>query len=155
MWYQVDDIPNVSGHVVYKLLYKDKYVVIAGKTIQRSVQNINVGLKYFFFETKRGRNPEDRYYKFYCYVAENPFETFRIEVISESINPLLFLKSEHKTLQESKDDPNCLNTIFEVYIPQFTQVNGKKSWINRGYYLNFRIWLQKQKIQQNPKTPLP
>lgn len=141
MWYQISDIPNLKGHVVYKLFYKNKYVVIAGKTIQRSIENINVGLKYFFLNTKKGRNPNDRYYKFYCYVAENPFDLFRVEVISESDNPLSYLKSEHTQLQIAKEDQNCLNIVFEVYIPQFTQVNGKKSWINRGYYLNFRNWL--------------
>lgn len=140
MWYQIDDIPNLAGHVVYKLSYKEKYVIVAGKTIQRSIQNINVGLKYFFLNTKKGRNPDDRYYNFYCYVADNPFDSFSVEVISESESPLLFLKSEHAELQKAKDDPNCLNKVFDVYIPQFTQVNGKKSWINRGYYLNFMNW---------------
>lgn len=144
MWYQVNDIPELSGHVVYKLWYRDKYVIVAGKTIQRSVQNINIGLKYFFLETKKGRKPSDRYYNFYCFVADHPFYSFRIEIVSESPDPLSFLKAEHSALQNAKGDENCLNTVFEVYIPQYTQVNGKKSWINRGYYLNFMNWKQKQ-----------
>lgn len=142
MWYQINEIPNVKGHVVYKLSYKDKHIIIAGKTIQRSIENINIGLKYFFLNTKKGRNPNDRYYKFYCYVAENPFDLFRVEIISESDNPLSFLKSEYLSLQTAKEDESCLNTVFDVYIPQFTQVNGKKSWINRGYYLNFMNWVR-------------
>lgn len=140
MWYQVTEIPDLTGHIVYKLFYQNKYVVVAGKTIQRSIENINTGLLYFFKNTPKGRNPNDRYYKFYCYVADNPFGNFSIDIVYRTENPFEFLKSEHLALQEAKKNENCLNTSFEVYIPQFTQVNGKKSWINRGYYLNFMNW---------------
>jgi hypothetical protein len=140
VWYQIQQIPDVKDHVVYKLWYNEKYVVIAAKTIQRSVENINIGLKYFFQNTPKGRNPNDLYYKFYCYVADNPFHTFRIEFLLHTDNPYEFLKAEQIALDAAKTDDNCLNKVFDVYIPQFTQVNGKKSWINRGFYLNFMNW---------------
>ena len=62
----------------------------------------------------------------------------------KSNNPLELLKTEFFELSKAKYDPNCLNNDFDVYIPKFTQVNGKKSWINRGYYLNFMQWKKKQ-----------
>jgi len=124
-------------------------VIVAGKTIQRSVQNINIGLQYFFKNTPKGRNPEDRYYKFYCFVAENPFNSFSIEVIKETENPYEFLKADQVALDISAADENCLNTVFDVHIPHFTQVNGKKSWINRGYYLNFMEWKKKRIVLQS------
>lgn len=152
MWYQINEIPNAEGHVVYKLWYNEKYVVIAAKTIQRSIENINIGLKYFFQNTPKGRNPADLYYKFYCYVADNPFHTFRIEFLLQTTNPYEFLKAEQIALDAGKVDENCLNKYFDVYIPQFTQVNGKKSWINRGFYLNFMNWRRNKAA--NPDKPV-
>lgn len=149
MWYQINSFPSVQGHVVYKLWYSGKYIVVAGKTIQRSVQNINVGLKYFFQNTPKGRNPEDRYYKFYCFVADNPFDSFSVELLHETTSPYEFLKLSHIVLQNARTDDNCLNNVFDVHIPQFTQVNGKKSWINRGFYLNFMEW--KKKLEHEKK----
>lgn len=139
MWYQVTKFPSVEG-CVYRLWYAEKYVVIKCKTIIRSVENINNDLKHFFQETPKGRKKDNLYYKFYSHVAANPFQSFSIEIVLASNNPLELLKSEHTALQLGKTDEKCLNSTFEVYIPQFTQVNGKKSWINRGYYLNFMHW---------------
>src|SRR4051812_2703603 len=130
MWYQINDIPDVKGHCIYKLFYQEKYVVIACKTIQRSIQNINIGLQYFFKNTPKGRNPNDLYYKFYCYVAENPFHSFRIEILLETTNHFEYLKEDFLSLQDAKLDENCLNMKFEPYVPQYTQSNKHKAWLN-------------------------
>lgn len=143
MWYQINDIPTVSGHVVYKLWYHNKYAVIAGKTIERSIENINTGLLYFFKDTPKGRNPNDIFYNFYCHVDDFPFEKFRVEVISDTNNPYQHLKTWFLELRKAKGDPRCLNLYFEPYIPIGTNKHGQKSWINRGYYLNFMQWKKK------------
>lgn len=144
MWYQINSYPFCKAHVVYKIHYDGKYLVVAGKTIQRSIQNINTGLYYFFKGTPKGQQPDDLYHNFYQYVAANPFKEFEIELMMDTGSPFQMLKHEHQLLQFGKSDSACLNSKFEVYIPQFTQTNGKKSWINRGYYLNFKNWLRRQ-----------
>jgi hypothetical protein len=109
----------------------------------RSVANIRTGLKYFLKNTPKGRKEEDYFHEFFLHVVDNPFEDFKIEVVLASNNPLQLLICEQKELNRAKYDPRCLNTDFDAYVPQFTQVNGKKSWINRGYYLNFMQWKKK------------
>ncbi len=82
---QINFIPDTKGHVVYKLWYNKKYIVVAGKTMYRSIQNINTGLSYFFKDTVQGRNPNDVFYNFYCHVDDNPFEEFKIEVVLDVV----------------------------------------------------------------------
>lgn len=147
MAYSIPILEYTEG-CVYKLWYKERFIVIKCKTLARSTANILNGLKYFLLGTPKGRKEEDYFHDFFTYVQSNPFENFSIEVILKSNNPLELLKTEFFELSKSKYDPRCLNNDFDVYIPKFTQVNGKKSWINRGYYLNFMQWKQKQ-LNQN------
>lgn len=146
MTYKIQILPGIEG-CVYKLWYANRYIIIKCKTLWRSAQNISSGLDYFLKGTPKGRKEEDYFHEFFCHVQMNPFQEFKIELLLSSNNPYQLLKAEHLALQKAKNDPQCLNQSFEVYIPKFTQVNGKGSWINRGYYLNFMIW--KKKISQN------
>lgn len=141
-WYKIYNIPKAKNHVVYKIWYADKYVVVAGKTIIRSIQNINTNLNYFFKDTNNGRNPNDVYYNFYCYVDDNPFQEFRVEVLFDTESTYEYLKNWHLELLKGQHDAQCLNLYFEPYIPKSTQrKNG--SWLNRGAYLNYMKWKQK------------
>lgn len=128
---------------MYKLLYAGKYIIVKGKTLARSVQIIEVGLTRFLKNTPKGRKETDYYHKFFTHILHNPFQKVELQIIFQSDNPLLLLKREQTELNLAKNDTNCLNQSFDAYIPQFTQVNGKKSWINRGYYLNFMDWKRK------------
>jgi hypothetical protein len=143
MAYEIPKIPNVEG-CVYKLWYAGKFVVIKCKTLTRSSTIIRESLRRFLANTPKGRQEKDYFHDFFIHVNENPFNDFTIEVILSSNNPLELLKCEFFELAKAKYDPRCLNHDFDVYIPKFTQVNGKKSWINRGYYLNFMQWKRKQ-----------
>lgn len=143
MAYEIELVPDIQG-CVYKLWYAGRYVIVKCKTLWRSAQNISSGLNYFLKGTPKGRKEEDLYHEFFTYVQENPFQKFTIDIVLSSNNPLELLKSEFFELAKAKYDPRCLNNNFDVYIPKFTQVNGKKSWINRGYYLNFMQWKKKQ-----------
>jgi len=143
MWYLIKNIPEVKNHVVYKIWYADKYVIVGGKTLLRSVANINTALTYFFKDTTNGRNPNDMYYNFYCHVDDNPFQEFRIEIVIDTENTYQYLKAWFLELEKGKHDAQCLNLYFEPYIPKDTQ-RKKKSWMNRGHYLNFMKWRQRQ-----------
>lgn len=148
MWYQINNIPEVKGHVVYRLWYDNKYVIVAGKTIERSIQNINTGLYYFFKDTPKGRNPNDIFYNFYFHVDDYPFKNFSVEVIFVTENPYQHLKTWFLELLKAKEDSRCLNLYFEPYIPTGTNKTGQKSWINRGYYLNYMQWKKKFSAQR-------
>jgi|SRR5690242_11796738 len=142
------NIPNNIDGCVYKLWYYDRYVIIKCKTLARSIYGIKTDLRYFFKETRGGQRETNLYYDFYSYIEANPSRTFKVEIILASNHPLELLKSEHISLEDAYADPKCLNKDFNVYIPKFTQVNGKKSWINRGYYLNFKQWVKKRANQK-------
>lgn len=143
LWYQIQNTPEVKGHVVYKLWYENKYVVVAGKTIERSIENLNTGLFYFFKDTPKGRNPNDIFYNFYCHVDDFPFKEFLVEIIFATENPYQHLKTWHLELSKAREDNKCLNLYFEPYIPDRTNKGGKGSWINKGYYLNYMQWKKK------------
>ncbi len=149
MAYEIHIPANIEG-CVYKLWYANRYVIVKCKTIVRSVQNIKSGLDYFFKGTPKGRKDDDFFHEFFTHVQLHPFENFEIEMIFASNNPYELLKTEQAELFKAKYDPQCLNQSFDAYIPKFTQVNGKKSWINRGYYLNFMIWKKKRLNQSKP-----
>lgn len=144
--YKIDTIPEING-CVYKLWYADRYVIIKARTLARSLQIVENGLHRFLKDTPKGRKQTDIYYQFNTHILNNPFQKFTIELVETSNNPLTLLKKEQLELNKSKTDSNCLNHSFDAYIPKFTQVNGnKKSWINRGYYLNFMQWKRKLPI---------
>src|SRR3977135_2518582 len=92
-WHQITEVPETKSHVVYKLWYEKKYVIVGGKTIVRSIGNLNTGLYYFFKDTPKGRNPNDIFYNFYCHVDDFPFKKFTIEVLFETENPYQHLKT--------------------------------------------------------------
>lgn len=146
-WYQISEIPESTGHVVYKIWYANKYVIVAGKMLVRSVENINTNLEYFFKDTANGRNPNDMYYNFYCHVDDYPMQEFSIEILIDTDSTFQYLKNWHLELMKGKNDENCLNLYFEPYIPKSTQ-KKKGSWLNRGGYLNFMKW--KQSINKMP-----
>lgn len=115
----------------------------------RLVENLNTGLLYFFKNTPKGRNVNDLYFKLYCYVAENPFQNFEIEIVSVTENHFELLKTEYLLLKAGEPGNKCLNQRFEPYIPDFTQSNKKKAWLNRGSYLNFMDWKKKYEANQS------
>ncbi len=142
MWHEIDNVPEASSHVVYKITYANKYIIVAGKTIERSIENINTGLKYFFKDTPMGRNPNDIFYPFYCHVDDFPYQQFSIEILSDTDKVYKHLQNWFLELRKSREDKKCLNMYFEPYIPIGTQ-RKRGSWINRGNYLNYMKWKQR------------
>jgi len=142
MYYEVEDVPDIES-CVYKLWYDNKYIIEKCKNLPISVSKLVKGLNCFIKNTPHGRDPKNLAYDFFKYILWNEGKSLSIEVLFTSNNPYQLLKREQQELYASKNDENCLNKSFDAYIPIFTQVNGEKSWINRGYYLNFCIWRKK------------
>ncbi len=138
------DIPRIPLYnergCVFKLFWGEKYVIVKCKYFARARTLIETGLKYFL----KNNHHDNLYHKLFLHIKNTPFNTFNVEFLFKRDNPYELLKNEQIELDKSCTDNNCLNTSFEAYIPKYTQVNGKKSWINRGYYLNFHQWLKKR-----------
>lgn len=143
------DAPKIPYHniqgCVFKLFWGERYVIVKCKMFARAKTIIEQSLKYHL---KTGMH-DKLYEKFFSYIKSTPFHSFQVEILLESNNPYQLLKKEQSELDLCKTDINCMNTSFEAYVPQFTQVNGVGSWINRGYYLNFCIWRKKVRPNQN------
>lgn len=139
---KIEILPGIEG-CVYKLWYADKYIVVKCKTLVRSVQNINTNIEYYFKHLNHDKHQKDNYLQFYQHIQQHPGKQFKIDILLQSNNPYQLLIAEQTALDAGMEDENCLNILFDAYIPQSTQRNGEKSWINRGYYLNFCIWRKK------------
>jgi hypothetical protein len=142
-----DDLDQTRGYV-YKLWYGEMYLIVKCKTLARSIQNLNSDIDRFLKDTKAGRTPENRYFRFYIHIWTHPELDFRIEPILISDNPYQLLKQEVLSLEECEIDPNRCNKDSIPYIPPTTNQMNKSSWINRGYYLNFRKWYAKHTTQR-------
>ncbi len=142
---KIEPIIGIEG-CVYKLWYAEKYIVIKCRTLARSCENLNTNIEYYFKNIGKDKHQKDNYLQFYQHIHQNNQGKFKIEVLLQSNNPYQLLMSEQLALDEVIDDENCLNIIFDAYVPDNTQRNGKKSWINRGYYLNFCIWRRKHRL---------
>src|SRR5690242_20472505 len=97
-------IPNVEG-CVYRLWYADRFIIIKGKTLFRSIQTIEVDLDYFFKGTEKEKN---LYHDFYIHIQANPFQQFNIELILQSNNPYELLKAEYLALEQGYGDLKCM-----------------------------------------------
>lgn len=140
-------VPDDVESCVYKLWYDGRYIIEKCKNLPVSISKLINGLNAFLKNTEHGRDTKNLAYNFFNYILWNEGKKVELEILFISRNPYLLLKREQEELYKAQGDENCLNKSFDAYIPMFTQVNGEKSWINRGYYLNFCIW--KKKINQN------
>jgi hypothetical protein len=141
------EIPVIESSCVVKVWYDGKYIIAKCKTLGWLKYSIETDIKYFLKNTPKGRKEGNLFYDLYSYILENQGKELSVEVIFTSDSPFELLKAEHMELKKATQDPRCLNKDFEPYIPKFTQINGKKSWINRGYYLNYMNWKRKFAIQ--------
>ena len=136
--------------MVYKLWYEGKYLILKCKTLRRSAENINSDLNRFFKAYGKVKDKENDNDKFYQHVFDLASDReFEIQPILVSKSPYELLKCEYTELKKAQGDPNCLNKVFYPYIPVHTQGKPGKSWINRGHYLNFRMW-EKRLSQKKP-----
>lgn len=139
-----------SGYV-YKLYYMDKYIVVKCKTLRRSLEMINWDLSRYFRDTEKGATRNNDYYPFYDFIFENEGGELSLEPLFVSNNPYQLLIHETLAMDEARSDENCLNKRPMVpYIPPKTNQMLCSSWINRGYYLNFRKWYAKHLEKTNP-----
>lgn len=157
-----DNLTNMEG-CVYKLKYNGMFIIVMAKTLVRSVASINNDIGRYIKNTKLGREewkykgvdlaekkkPAPALYSQLCkYVNDHPDQAFEIEIILEHSNPYQLLKATQIALDEAKENPYCLNVIFEPYqSPDIQRPSNSRQftqWINRGHYLNFKNWQKRR-----------
>ncbi len=138
-------IPFKEHPCVYKLFYNDYFIVWKSKDMQDGIRRIASSLKSFINESS-GMDASNPFYDFFNIIKEDGNNgKFRYEIVIETANPYLLLKAEQLSLNESLMNPYCLNNNTIAYLPKYNQQTGGFGWINRGYILNFKKWLNKKK----------
>lgn len=137
-------------HVVYRLFYTfhdvpvpDVCIVVSGKTFHRSLTTIKDDLAYYFKNQFKKRSGQNIYEPFYKHVYENQNGNFWIDLVYAGTSPYELLKAAYTYLCGPHNGYIQLNTNELPQIPLATQRKGPRGWINRGHYLNFRIWQKK------------
>lgn len=137
---------------VFKLWYGDSYIISMAKSLARGIELIHNDLSRFLRNTNKKPDKNNLFYKLYCFVQDNPDESFFIELTYVGSSPYQLLKHCQIELDKSFGDPNCLNTQSIPYISKSIQTKHNTWWINRGTYLNFRRWQKKYRpLLQNNK----
>lgn len=109
------DPGNVKA--VFRLQFgKKKYFI--GKA-----RGYHSGLEFISAEIDRrirlGITPDHMLYKVVQYVKKGHVSYYEADIILADPDPVKLMVAEHKALKEAKDDPECLNNSFEVYVPQW------------------------------------
>jgi hypothetical protein len=132
---------------VYKVKYKEKYIIVMAKSIYRSVDSLNYDIERYFKGVNEKFNKSNLYQDFYKYMVANPDSKPYIQMISQSDSAYQLLKNCQIELDKGRADGNCLNTQFTPYVNKELQkpLNKRKNvwWVNRGAYLNFCHWRKK------------
>jgi len=135
-------IPKVYGvkSCVYKLSFKDRYVIIKAKDHESSIQAIQKALNQFMRNSELQRQPTNLYYHFFKYIEKVQKDYFIAEIILESENAYELLKAEQTALNAARKDKRCLNNNTEAYIPDFNDITGMYGWIPKTAVMSFKKW---------------
>ena len=140
---------------LYKLYYREHYIIVMARSVYRSVWSINDDLKRYAIGNTKAK---DGLYGVFCkHVLSNPGGKFRFERITVCDSPYQLLKACQIELDISSKDKLCLNTNTEPYISKRIQTAYKyltptaqknTYWINRGHYLNYKKWQSLRSINK-------
>lgn len=115
---------------VYKMWADEKFMIWKGRAFSKSVSQSSETIERSLRVPIKPGNPFE---KFTNFIQERRCMFVEVEPISYPQNALELLKLEHTLLQQEKDNPRCINTIFEAYIPE---------WIPTGHRESFEEWKQ-------------
>lgn len=137
-------LPRVYGvkSCVYKLSFKDKYVIIKAKDHELSIQGIQKSLNQFMRNSDLQRRPDNLYYHFFSYIEKAKEGYFSAEILLESESPYELLKTEQMALNEARKDKKCLNNNVEAYIPDFNELTGMYGWLPKSAVMSFKKWMK-------------
>ncbi len=138
---------------LYKLSYGDRYAIIKAKTLAGSIFLFEKG--YAAFIAAGGGTGKDQggkgqkewdgtnsyYFKFYKFIHSHPNIPFKVDVLLETNNAYLLLKTEQQWLNKTISDKKCLNSNVTAYIPKYSPKTASYGWISKRNVADFRRFL--------------
>jgi len=161
-FFNIDNIPVDIISCVYRLWYRDRYVIAKGKTLAGSVFLIQKGLAYYLAGGgkasensgqgiageghKLGEGKNSFYGPLYEHIRRHPSGEWKVELVFESDNPYQLLKREHVELEAAYSrDKRCLNSSPDAYIPKYRKKEKMYGdWIKPSYVMCFKKYLKNQ-----------
>lgn len=133
---------------VFRLYLNEKYVIVKGKTLVGSLKSISKSLEDFSNKDKSDWPEEHLYIHFIDYILNNTNETneYSVKILMVANSPYQLLKLEQNELWDNINDDNCLNNTTDAYIPSYNEEKGTYGWINKGQFLSFMKWKNKNML---------
>jgi hypothetical protein len=115
---------------VYKLHFgPKKYFIWKGKTLAGSVEQNCIDIFKLLWGNPK---PEHAFTPMVAHIKHGRTMECIVEVVMQSALPGEILKAEKQLLTTGKEDPNCLNTIFQPHIPKWmAEELGPKAQVPR------------------------
>lgn len=133
--------PKQIQHCVYRLSYAGKYIIVKGKTLIGSLNQIQDGYSWYDEDSLKD-NVFYLYRHFFSHIKANPKGRFRLKMLSRSTNPYFLLKREQLELDKGRFDSNMMNNSTEAYIPIYREKTGLYGWVSPAHVMNFKKWLK-------------
>lgn len=134
-----------SPVAVYKVWFGTHYLIWKGMSLLQSATSLAEGIERYIRLDKR--EPNDLMHKVATHVAKWRVKTAKIEVLAtdftkkrttHGIDCYAMLKYEQGLLDEGADDPLCLNTNKEVYIPSWIKNDHVKDLMKFNEFISKR-----------------
>lgn len=108
------EYPNEPS--VYKIWVDDKFMIWKGKNLHHSVGFVS---KDIDTKLRSGVKDGSHMRRLIEEIIASRVLWIEVELISQHQDPALLLKAEFDALQQEKDNPNCLNVIWEPHLPKW------------------------------------
>lgn len=115
---------------VYKIWADEKFMIWKGRSFSQSVSQSSETIERALRIPVKPGSPFEKLTNF---IIQRRCLFVEIEPIAYPKNAFELLKMEHTLLLQEKNNSNCINTVFEAYIPE---------WIPVGHRESFEEWKQ-------------
>lgn len=133
-------------HVVFKLTFCKKYIIVHGKSLGGSLFFIQLG--YIHHQKKKDRL-KYLYIHFYRHVFAHQRSKPKVDILFETSDQLELLKRAQQELDKARYSRQCLNNSLEPYIPLYNEDKGQYGWMDKSAVMAFKKW---QKRRPKPTT---
>ena len=138
----IDEHRMKALHVVFKLTFRGKYIIVNGKSLGGSLYFIQLGYSWY---RDKVEHPGMLYLHFYRHVKAHPRAKAKLEVLLATSDQYLLLKTAQEAIDKARYSPNFLNNTVEPYIPQYSDLTEEYGWMDKSAVLNFKKWLKTRK----------
>lgn len=129
-------------HVVFKIRYAGKFLIVSGKSLGGSMYFIQLGYSWY----AEGKEKTDMLYlHLYRHVKAHPRGQARVDILFDTSDQYQMLKRAQEELDKARHSSKCLNNNVEPYIPLYNDLTEEYGWMDKSAVLNFKKWLKARK----------